>query len=271
METMQKLLVIGCGNMGAALAAGFAAANPAAQVVALDSDPQRARSLLPGGAAVAVYHQPSELAGFRPDIVIFALKPQVLGTALAEFVPLVAGALVISVAAGVSLARLSELLGGHHRVVRAMPNLPVVVRQGVTTLYGKALAAADAAACEAVFTAVGQVAWVAGEDQIDVATAIAGSGPAYFFALVEQLALAGAAEGLVPEVARRLATQTCIGAASLLQQDGRDAAALKAAVCSPRGTTEAGLAAMETADGLPRVVAAGVRAAHRRARELAVA
>ena len=271
METMQKLLVIGCGNMGAALAAGFAAAHPSAQVVALDSDPQRARALLPAGVAVAVYRQPSELAGFRPDTVIFALKPHVLGAALAEFVPLVVGALVISVAAGVSLARLSELLGGHRRVVRAMPNLPVVVRQGMTTLYGEALTAADAAACAAVFSAVGQVAWVDREVQIDVATAIAGSGPAYFFALVEQLALAGAGEGLPPDLARRLAAQTCIGAASLLQHDGRDAAALKAAVCSPRGTTEAGLAAMEMPDGLPRVVAAGVHAAHLRSRELAAA
>lgn len=270
MAAIRKLLVVGCGNMGAALAGGFSLAHPAARVVALDSDPQRAAALLPGGAAVDIHHRPDELAAFRPDVVIFALKPQVLGAALADFVALCGEALVISVAAGLGLERFAALLGGHRRVVRAMPNLPVVARQGMTTLHG-AVGADDAAACEAVFAAVGKTLWVEHEAQIDAATAVAGSGPAYFLAVVEQLARAGEAEGLPAELARQLATQTCIGTAHLLQQDGRDAAALKAAVCSPRGTTEAGLAAMETPDGLPRVIAAGVRAAHRRARELATA
>jgi len=268
-EIFQKLLVVGCGNMGAALAAGFAAAHPAAEVIALDRDPERARSLLPPGSPAVVRQTPGELAGWQPDLVILALKPQVLGAALAEYIPVLRAALVISVAAGVGLARLAELLGGHRRLVRAMPNLPVVVGQGMTTLYADSPAAADVAACDAVFNAVGQSAWLASEGQIDAATAIAGSGPAYFFALVEQLARAGEVEGLPAELAQHLASQTFIGAAGLLQQDGRPAAALKAAVCSPRGTTEAGLAALERADGLPRVVAAGVRAAHQRAVELA--
>lgn len=269
MEIVQKLLVVGCGNMGAALAAGFAAAHPAAEVFALDRDPERARSLLPPGSPVAVRRTPAELAGWQPDLVILALKPQILGTALAEFILLLRSALVISVAAGVGLARLSQLLDGHRRLVRAMPNLPVVVGQGMTTLYADSPAAADVAACAAVFNAVGQAAWVASEGLIDAATAIAGSGPAYFFALVEQLAKAGEAEGLPAELALHLASQTFIGAASLLQQDGRPAAALKAAVCSPRGTTEAGLGALEQPDALPRAVAASVRAAHQRAVELA--
>lgn len=272
MAAQMKLLVVGCGNMGAALAAGYAAAYPTAEVVALDHDPQRAAGLLPPASRIVVRREPAELGEFRPDLVILALKPQVLGTALADLIPLCRDALVVSIAAGVSLARLAERLGGQRRILRAMPNLPVVVGAGMTTLYaGPALAAADRAAGEALFAAVGEVAWVADEALIDAATAVAGSGPAYFFAIVEQLARAGVAEGLPPELADRLARQTCIGAATQLQRDNRPAAALKAAVCSPRGTTEAGLAAMETPDGLPRVIAAGVAAAHRRAGELAAA
>lgn len=271
MSAQMKLLVVGCGNMGAALAAGYALAHPTAEVVALDHDPQRARSLLPPDSRVAVRRELAELGDFRPDLVILALKPQVLGAALADFVPLCRDALVVSIAAGIGRARLAELLGGHRRILRAMPNLPVVVGAGMSTLYAPDLAAADVALGESLFAAVGEIAWVADEALIDAATAVAGSGPAYFFAMVEQLARAGVAEGLPPELAERLARQTCIGAAAQLQRDVRPAAALKAAVCSPRGTTEAGLAAMETPDGLPRVIAAGVAAAHRRARELAAA
>jgi pyrroline-5-carboxylate reductase len=248
MLVKDKVLIVGCGNMGAALAGGYARAYPGAKVLALDHNPARARSLLPAGVAIPVCRELAELADFSPDIVILALKPQVLGDALSGLIAKCAGALVISIAAGVSLASLSRLLGGHPRVVRAMPNLPVTVGQGMSTLYAPALEATDKARCAAVFAAVGLIDWVPAENLIDAATAVAGSGPAYFFALVEHLAAAGVAEGL----------------------DERSAAKLKAAVCSPKGTTEAGLAAMETADGLPRVVAAGVAAAHRRARELGV-
>lgn len=268
MTVKTKVLVVGCGNMGAALAAGFARAHPAADVVALDREPQRAAALLPAGTSIALYRTPADIPGFCADIVILALKPQLLGDALTELLPLCAGALVISIAAGTPLARLRALLGGHRRVVRAMPNLPVQVGEGMTTLYASGLEPADVAAAEAVFITVGAVAWVAREALIDAATAVAGSGPAYFFALVEHLAAAGIAEGLPAELAERLARQTCVGAAALLDADERPAAALKAAVCSPRGTTEAGLAAME-GGGLPDLLAAGVAAAHRRAIELA--
>ncbi|MFC5302756.1 pyrroline-5-carboxylate reductase [Azospira restricta] len=270
MVVKNNALIVGCGNMGAALAAGYARAHPDARVLAVDADPARARALLPAASPVAVCASPAELAGFRPDLVVLALKPQLLGEALAAYRPLCAGALVVSIAAGSALSRLRELLGGHRRLARAMPNLAVAAGAGMTTLYGPGLDAADAALCEALFAAVGDAAWVDDEAQIDAATAVAGSGPAYFFALVEQLAAAGAAAGLPPALAERLARRTCIGAAALLAADTRAAGALKAAVCSPRGTTEAGLAALE-GGGLAPAVAAAVAAAHRRAHELAAA
>ncbi len=263
------ILVVGCGNMGAALAGGYARAYPEAEVLAIDRDAQRARALLPADSRVVVHGDFTALAGLRPSVVILALKPQVLGDVLADFITLCADALVVSIAAGVGCVRLAELLGGHRRVVRAMPNLPVVVGEGMTTLYADGLSASDRERAEAVFAAVGKTAWVPDEAAIDLATAVAGSGPAYFFAFVEHLAVAGAAAGLPAELAERLARQTCIGAAALLRDDPRSAAALKAAVCSPGGTTQAGLAAMETAEGLAAIARRGVDAAYRRARELA--
>lgn len=269
MQNNLNLLVLGCGNMGAALAAGYAEAYPAAQVLALDNDPESARRRLSGGSTVRVVATVADLGDFQPDVVILALKPQVLGTALDAFSIRCSSALVISVAAGVTAQRLSALLGDHRRIVRAMPNLPVVVRQGMSVLFGAAQSEPDRAAATAVFEAVGQVAWVDEESLIDAATAVAGSGPAYFFAMVEQLMLAGQASGLDAKLAALLARQTCIGAAALLAADTRDAATLKAAVCSPRGTTEAALHVMEQVDALPRVIRDSVEAARQRAIELA--
>lgn len=262
------VLFVGCGNMGAALAAGFAAAHPQAQVLAIDHDPERARQRLPAGARVRLGAGLGDFAGVAPDLVVLALKPQVLGSALGELQALCAGALVVSIAAGTPLARLAEGLGRSARLVRAMPNLPVVVGAGMTTLFAEGLDSADRALAEGLFAAVGEVAWLDCEADIDRATAIAGSGPAYFFAFVDHLAAAGVAAGLAPELAGRLARQTAVGAAAQLQQDARSAAVLRAAVCSPGGTTAAALAAM--AD-LPALLEAGVMAAWQRAGELAAA
>jgi len=264
------VLVIGCGNMGAALAAGYADAYPAARVVALDQDPVRARSLLPVGSTVRVVDTPTALDDFVADVVILALKPQVLRERLGEFAALCASSLVISIAAGLEVEQLRRQLNGHARILRVMPNLPVVVGQGMSVIYAGGLGERDVELGRSICAAVGAVEQVDDEAQIDIATAVAGSGPAYFFAMVEHLAAAGVLEGLSSELAQRLARQTCIGAAALLAGDTRLAAELKAAVCSPRGTTEAGLAAMEGERDLPGVLAAGVAAAHRRARQLAV-
>lgn len=269
MSVKNNVLVLGCGNMGAALASGYAVSHPSSQVVAIDRDPVRAASLLPFCSPVKVVASPEDVLNFCPDLVILALKPQVLGEALGGFIDLCDKALIVSIAAGVGVERLRELFSGHMRIARAMPNLPVVVGKGMSVLYSGDLSPADVTACHEVFEAVADVAWVDDEALIDAATAVAGSGPAYFFAMVEHLAAAGVAEGLSIELAERLARQTCVGAAALLAADSRSAATLKAAVCSPRGTTEAGLMAMEGIAGLPAVVAAGVAAAHARARELA--
>ncbi|WP_412480385.1 pyrroline-5-carboxylate reductase [Azonexus sp. IMCC34839] len=269
MAEKKTVLFIGCGNMGAALAGGYARRHPETEVVAIDRDPARASSLLPSDSGVRVYSRIEDVADVRPSIVVLALKPQVLGEALGGFLAVCRDALVVSIAAGASLARLAQNLGSHRRLVRAMPNLPVVVGQGMSTLYGEGLSESDRELASALFAAVGEVAWVNSETQIDLATAVAGSGPAYFFAIVDHLAQAGVANGLAPELAARLARQTCIGAASLMANDARSAGELRAAVCSPGGTTEAGLAAMEHEGALPGILANGVAAAYARAGELA--
>lgn len=263
------VIVLGCGNMGAALAEGYARTHGDARVVAIDHDVARATALLPAGSRVQVLGDLAGLGDCRPALVIVALKPQVLGEVLPAVRAFCADALVVSIAAGVTCRQLAAWLGGHPRIVRAMPNLPVVVGQGMSTLFAAGLSAADRQLAEMLFAAVGDTAWLADEAAIDLATAVAGSGPAYVFALVEHLASAGETAGLPDELAMRLARQTVIGAAAMLQADQRPAAVLKHAVCSPGGTTEAGLAAMEGRDGLPAILRAGVAAAARRAGELA--
>lgn len=269
MADEMTVVVLGCGNMGAALADGFARAHDEVRVLAIDRDVVRASSLLPAGSRVQVLADLAGLGGRQPALVVVALKPQVLGQVLPTFRALCADALVVSIAAGITCRQLAAWLGDHPRIVRAMPNLPVVVGQGMSTLFAAGLSAADRQLAEMLFAAVGDTAWLTDETAIDLATAVAGSGPAYVFALVEHLASAGETAGLPDELAMRLARQTVIGAAAMLQADQRPAAVLKHAVCSPGGTTEAGLAAMEGRDGLPAILRAGVAAAARRAGELA--
>jgi len=269
MTAQHKVLFVGCGNMGAALASGYARHHPAADIRAIDHDPERATGLLTEEAKtrISIVGTVGELGNFQPDMVVLALKPQALKTALADLIPVCAKALVVSIAAGTCLTQLQALLGDHRRIIRAMPNLPVVVGAGASALFAPASAASDLDMACALFASVGTVERVTSEEQIDAATALAGSGPAYFFAFVEQLALSGMAIGLPQDLAERLARQTCIGAAALLSQDKRSASELKAAVCSPKGTTEAGLAAMQNT--LASAADEAVSAAHRRARELA--
>jgi pyrroline-5-carboxylate reductase len=256
--------------MGAALAAGYAAAANGVEVAAVDREPAHARTLLGDGSRVALYPSPQSVAGGEPDVVVIALKPQALEAALPEFASLCRPALVVSIAAGVTVAGLQRLLGGHDRIVRAMPNLPVVAKSGMTVLHAGTgrVSARDREWAGGIFAAVGKIAWVEDERQIDIATAIAGSGPAYHYAMVEQMAQAARALGCADELAELLSSQTFIGAARLLESDARTAGALKAAVRSPGGTTQAGLAVLEERNALARLIEATVAAALARAREL---
>lgn len=202
------------------------------------------------------------------DTLVLAVKPQDLRVALAGIAPVAREQLVISIAAGARLADISRWLGGHRRLVRAMPNMPALIGCGVSALY--ALPEVDAAQrgrAGAVLGAVGPIVWVEQERLLDPVTAVSGSGPAYVFWFIEQLAASGEAMGLPREVAARLALETVLGAAKLAAQSDEGPAALRARVTSRGGTTEAALKVFDE-EQLAQRLRRALEAASRRGAEL---
>src|SRR3954470_84751 len=218
---------------------------------------------------VTLFVAPSEIKR-KPSVCVVAIKPQVLkgeAGALAGFAQ--AGALMISIAAGTSVAALIRAWGRKARIIRAMPNTPGAIGAGVSGLYAaKGATAADKKRAASLLSALGQTEWVAKEGQIDSVTAVSGSGPAYLFLMVEALTEAGMAEGLPRVQAERFARATVAGAGALLAADKSPASALREAVTSPGGTTAAALAVLMADDGLVALIKRAVQAARKRAEEL---
>jgi pyrroline-5-carboxylate reductase len=202
------------------------------------------------------------------DVVILAVKPQIMAAVLAEIAPAVTGQhLLISIAAGVSTTTIRAALGKDARIIRVMPNTPALVLQGATAIArGTNLGAEDLATAEAIFGAVGRVV-VLDETLMDAVTGLSGSGPAYIAIVIEALADGGVKMGLDRATAMTLATQTVLGAAQLLAETGMHPGALKDMVSSPGGTTIAGIAALEEG-GLRTTLIRAVERATLRSREL---
>lgn len=267
----QRIGFLGAGAMGEALAGGLIAAGvPCAHVRAADPDAARRDSV---SRALGIVTGDDNLAVVREsDIVVLAVKPGLVPRVLAELRASlgdeVAKPLWISIAAGVSIARIESELPGGARIVRAMPNTPALVRAAATAFAANVAAtAADRALTQALFECVG-LAWEAPEESLlDAVTGLSGSGPAYVFVLLEALADAGVRVGLPRDAAQRLATQTVLGAAQLQRDTGVHPAQLKDRVTSPGGTTIAGLARLEAA-GFRSALHDAVEAATRRAREM---
>ena len=202
---------------------------------------------------------------------VLAVKPQVLRAVCAALAPLAQAErpVVLSIAAGIRSDQIARWLGGDLAVVRAMPNTPALLGAGATGLCANAqVDAAGRALAERVMGTVGVNCWIEDESQMDVVTALSGSGPAYFFLLAEALENAAVAHGLPREVARLLAAQTCLGAGRMLREDGAPADALRQRVTSPGGTTAAALERF-AAGGFEALVADALAAASRRGAELA--
>ena len=266
-----SVLLVGGGKMGSALLKGWLDRGlPADHATVIEPNEAAAAGLK--ALNVAVAGAVTELApDFRPDIVVLAIKPQIMDEALPPYAGYAGGATVfLSIAAGRTLAGIAAHIGTDAAIVRAMPNTPAAVRRGITVACPNAAVTADQrAACHDLLEAVGEVAWVDDEALLDAVTATSGSGPAYVFLLIECLAEAGKEAGLPGELAARLARATVIGSGELARHDEAPAATLRENVTSPGGTTEAALQVLMDDDGLARLMIRAVAAAAARSRELA--
>lgn len=261
-----SILLVGCGKMGGAMLSGWLDRSLRAEDVVV---------VEPGGAELpvkVVAAADSVPEGFRPDVVVLAVKPQVMDDVLPAYARFAEdGAVFLSIAAGRTLASFERLLGEGAAIVRAMPNTPAAVGRGITVCCPNgAVGPAMRDQCTMLLEAVGQVAWVEDEGQMDAVTAVSGSGPAYVFLLAETLARAGEAAGLPASLAAQLARATVCGAGELMYRCGDDEPAqLRQNVTSPNGTTAAALDVLMADDGLAALMERAVAAAARRSKELA--
>lgn len=266
------IAIIGGGNMARGLLGGLLARAIDPERITVTAATATTRAALAADLGVLVSDDNmAAIAGAR--VVVLAVKPQVMGEVTRGIAAglRTARPLVISVAAGITTGQLREWIGPGVPVVRAMPNRPAMIGAGATGMFADASVdgAGRALAAELLGT-TGLALWVDKESDIDLVTALSGSGPAYFFRLAELMAEAAVAQGLDPAVARQLAARTLAGAGQMVAAEATtDLSAMRAAVTSRGGTTAAALAQFD-ASGLPIAVAAAMRAAAERSRELAI-
>ena len=260
-----KIAFLGGGNMASALIGGLIGKGADAASISVVEVSAAARERLAARYPVHIASAP-DAAARRCEVLVLAVKPQDAKAALAS---LRAGdQLVLSIAAGLTIATLSRWLGGHRRIVRCMPNTPSLVGAGVAALYAlPEVSAEERAKVERVMRAVGEAVWVGEERLLDPVTAVSASGPAYVFWFIEQLAACAEKLGVERETAIKLALHTVLGAAKLAAQSDEAPAALRKNVTSKGGTTEAALKVFED-EKLAERFARAIEAASRRATEL---
>ena len=269
-QTPSTIAFIGGGNMASALIGGLLRAGRAPQdLLVIDpGDAQRARLAADFGVPTLAAAD-GGLA--RAGTVVWAVKPQFFSVAAAPCMPWVGAALHLSVMAGIRCDAIGRALGlapGSARIVRSMPNTPALIGRGIAGLFAMPAVTADQRGqIEQVLAATGQTLWVEREADLDAVTAVSGSGPAYFFYVVEAMVAAAVQMGLSPEQGRRLALATCDGAAALATRSDQPVSVLREQVTSKGGTTHAALQSLQ-ADGVGAAFVKALWAAQRRAGEL---
>lgn len=262
-----KVGFIGGGNMASAIIGGLLAKGVESSRFHVVEPFEEQRRKLASSLGIAVSAS-SDAALADCNVIVLAVKPQQMREAAQGLLPHLTDQLIITIAAGIQLKDLGRWLGGHAKLIRAMPNTPALIHAGVTGLF--AAPAADAAAkraAEQLLGAVGDVVWFDREELLDAVTAVSGSGPAYVFYFIEALEQAALQLGMNPEQARRLAMQTFRGASELAAQSADPPQELRARVTSKGGTTERAIATMEEA-GLKNELVRAVLAAAARSAEL---
>ena len=265
-----KITFIGGGNMARAIYRGLVESGFPAENIGVVDPSEAAQSAARASGLIRIAESATD-ADLSADLIVLAVKPQITDIALSPLAHRVSStATVLSIIAGINSASLANLLGlpNDDAVVRSMPNTPALVGEGMTGLFSNSDQRAHGRIlAERVMSAVGQCVWVSNESDLDVVTAISGSGPAYFFLFMESLADAAVELGMSPQTAHQLSVQTALGAAKLAQTSDDALAKLRENVTSPGGTTEQAIKSFEAAE-LRAIVMSATRAAKKRSIEL---
>ncbi|WP_167143400.1 pyrroline-5-carboxylate reductase [Pseudomonas sp. OTU750018] len=266
--TTPRIAFIGAGNMAASLIGGLRAQGTDASAIRASDRGAEQRNKISAEHGIETFASNAE-AIQGADVIVLSIKPQVMKEVCLDLAAHIGEQqLVVSIAAGISCASLESWLGPR-AIVRCMPNTPALLRQGVSGLYSNAqVSPAQRQQAEQLLSAVGLALWLDQEAQIDAVTAVSGSGPAYFFLLIEAMTAAGEKLGLPRETAAQLTLHTALGAARMAVASDVDASELRRRVTSPAGTTEAAIKTFQ-ADGFETLVEKALNAAAHRSAELA--
>lgn len=265
-----RVLLVGCGNMGYAMLSGWLDSGKLATsetlVVEPNEDLRHRAARLGSVVAASIAELPAELS---PEIIVIAVKPQVIREVVAGYKRFAGQATFLSIAAGTSITTFTEILGPDAAVIRCMPNTPAAIGKGMMVVFSNPNVAAKTKAFVGdLLSASGEVATIGDEGLMDAVTAVSGSGPAYIFHFIECLTAAAEKAGLPSETAKLLAMQTVYGAAALAAESREDPATLRKQVTSPNGTTAAALDVLMGNDRLKTLLAEAVEAARVRSVEL---
>lgn len=265
-----RLVLVGAGKMGGAMLEGWLRQGvPAEKIVVLDPSPPPEVKALIDEHRIA--HNPPAESLEGVEVLLIAVKPQIMDAVLARLGTLPGqDPLIVSVAAGKTIASFEEHFGAGRAIIRTIPNTPAAIGRGITAMaLNRHVSEEQRRLAQSLLEAIGEVVTVEDESLIDVATAVSGSGPAYVFHVTECLAAAGEKAGLPADLAMQLARATVAGAGELMRQSGLPAETLRRNVTSPNGTTFAALQVFMAEDGLKPLFERAVEAAARRSRELA--
>ena len=265
---MTNIAFIGGGNMASCIIGGMLANGFSAQQIRVSDPGEQPRANIQEAYGIAATSD-NHAAVDGADIVILAVKPQVMGPVVSDLAAsLSSTSAVVSIAAGIQIADLQNWLGDNQAIVRAMPNTPAMVRTGATGLFANSLISSQQKeAIQTIFNAVGIACWVDSEAQIDTVTAVSGSGPAYFFLVMEVMQKVAKELGLSEQTAGELTIQTALGAAQMAGTGSLNTSQLRQQVTSPGGTTQAAIETFK-AGGIEDIFRQAMQAALHRAEEM---
>jgi pyrroline-5-carboxylate reductase len=262
---MTNIAFLGAGNIASAIIGGLIQDTSAENIIAADPSSTCRDAVNQLGVATTDSNNEAVSQG---DIIVLCVKPNIVPRLLSELKADLDGKLIISVVAGITIETIRNQTAGRAAIIRCMPNTPALVRAGMTAMYaGEDVNKEQRKTAQKILEAVGETLWVANESELDAVTAVSGSGPAYFFFLMEAMINAGVSEGLSPDISRRLVLQTALGAARIALENETDPADLRHQVTSPGGTTQAAIEEFSRG-GFQDLVSKAIAAARQRSIEL---